>query len=192
MPYYSDDESFDALVAKDVRNKTSQEERFYLRDPENLDDWYDSLVALNRSIDFQFASNKIQKATKTQELHDNFWALQEYLDSYNDWKLKTLRFKHEVESRIAECKKLRKKYFTDNRIMDSSVYKDIQLILQAIDEHRSTILGERTNLIEGGKSRDDQIEELESLADEKLWSVLNDKAIERIKDIFSRQHISEN
>lgn len=174
-------ESFDAIVAKDVRNKANQEERFYLRDPENLDAWHDSLVALSKSIDFQFASNKIQKSEKTSEYKNNVVALKEYLESYNDWKLKTLRFKHEVEARIAECKRLRKKYFTDMPVLSSNLYNKIQNFVEAIDNHRNTILNDKN-------SNDDSYEELSSIADEKLWSLLDDKSIEQIKQIFTQEN----
>ena len=50
-----DDATFDRLVSEDVKNLLPQEKSDYLRLPENLNRWKDSLLELIENLDEQIA-----------------------------------------------------------------------------------------------------------------------------------------
>jgi len=104
------DDAFARLVAEDVKNKSSVEQKNYLRGPETRDRWKRALYALIENLDLQIQeidrsekndSNRYEKMGKAGER-----LLFETVQSYDDRRKKIERFRFYVEQRIAEVDRL--------------------------------------------------------------------------------------
>lgn len=177
MSLTRDAKDFQDIVAKDIKNQSTTEEYNYLRSESQIDNWYDALINISRSIDFQFASNKAQKRVRQSELDPESQDLVEYLEWYSDWKLKTLRFKHEVEARISECKSIRRNRSSSSH---TDLHSLILFLVQAIDNHRASILAHL----------DDESDDFGSQADEQLWSAIDDETLETLSSLLKRHESS--
>lgn len=100
------DEDFAELVAQDVRNQASPDVIAMLRQPEHLDRWYDALVELGRTVDFQFVGQRAETYEHYQRLSAEEFAT--YYGQILRWKTSTVRFKRAIEARIADCRSLRR------------------------------------------------------------------------------------
>lgn len=119
-------EEFNQLVSADVRwidpatasperpvkNNITDAQRQWLRQPENLDEWYDELTRMLRKIDSQQSSRRAERYTKRLQFEDmgpkgrRKWL--EYVAAEEQWRSGSLRFKRGVEDRLVECKALKR------------------------------------------------------------------------------------
>lgn len=159
-------EEFQDLVAQDVRHRLDDDRGQWLRSPGVIDDWYDALVALIRSVDLQFAGKKAEKEQKRIELADFPREWDEYIVSVASWKVKTIRFKQAIEERIAECRKLRRTAVPKDLVSLDGV----NLLIHAIEEHKHRL--------------DEDEEMLDDSADEELWDVLNEDSVGALKRLI--------
>lgn len=150
-PPLSDDD-FAELVAQDVRNQASAEVSAMLRQPEHLDRWYDALVELGRSVDFQFVGQRAETYDHYQRLSPEEFAT--YYAQVLRWKTSTVRFKRAIEQRIADCRSLRR----DRHARYAGV---AAMLAHAIAEHH--------RIAESAPSMED--------ADETLWAHLQDPRV---------------
>lgn len=147
----SDDEFAD-LVAQDVRNQASPDVIAMLRQPEHLDRWYDALVELGRTVDFQFVGQRAETYEHYQRLSAEEFAT--YYAQILRWKTSTVRFKRAIETRIADCRSLRRQ--RQQRAAGLAAQ-----LAQAIADHHHA--AESTDVMEH--------------ADETLWAQLEDPRV---------------
>ena len=99
-----DDATFDRLVSEDVKNLLPQEKSDYLRLPENLNRWKDSLLELIENLDEQIAELTQDEKTAIQSLPSRM--VTEYKINSDEKKTKISRFRFYVMQKISECEKL--------------------------------------------------------------------------------------
>jgi hypothetical protein len=147
------EDQFAEAVANDVRNHTDPETAAWLRSPEMVNRWYDALVELLRSVDFQFAGQKAETYHRRRILDDK--EFREYYDDVLKWRTSTMRFKRAIEKRIADARSLRRQVHGEARGL---AYE----LARAIEEHA------------------DPAKENFEEDDEKLWKYLDDPRVERL------------
>lgn len=104
------DDAFARLVAEDVKNKSSVEQKTYLRGPETRTRWKRALYALIENLDMQIAginaSEKSDKARYETMGKAGERLLFESRETYDAHRKKIERFRFYVEQRIAEVDRL--------------------------------------------------------------------------------------
>ncbi len=106
----ADDPAFIEVVSRDVRGKSTPEERSFLRSAEGGTLWRDALKAIRSDLETQAISRKADaEAFRTACMrkglagkHDWF----EYKASWDAWKAGAARFRRGVELNLAEAKRL--------------------------------------------------------------------------------------
>lgn len=136
------------VVNRDVREVSSEDEYNALRSPETVEKWYDALLTFKRDLEYQFSTNRSNRATKYAELKPTTtasteWA--EWLAENEHWRTGALKFYRGVERRLHEAGKL----VSTQRRRDLSLHA-------AIARHREEIL-----------NADDDVEMAEF--DNQLW-----------------------
>lgn len=151
------EDSFVRLVAEDVKNKVSEEQRQYLRRNENLERWKNSLEALIRNIDDQISdlhSRQKKESGRLEALGEDGAILLAELQTDIESRLrKVSRFKFHVESRLDEAERLLV-LSTDE---SSTKARAFDFFRSAIEKHKELIL-----------SNDYEYSEI----DEALWATL--------------------
>jgi predicted nucleic acid-binding Zn-ribbon protein len=104
------DDAFARLVAEEVKNKVSKNQREYLMLPENWSRWQRGLVALEKNLSNQLdqlsASEKEDTARYSVLGDDGVRLLAEALSDYENRKKKIERFKYHVDNRLDEITKM--------------------------------------------------------------------------------------
>ena len=98
------------LSVWDVRGQATEEQASLLRSPQMIDAWRDALVTVNQEIQTQFA----QRRATSEEEHARCLAggpsgkasWFEYKLQYDRWRGAANAFKHKVEERLRENKRL--------------------------------------------------------------------------------------
>lgn len=101
-----DDDAFNQIVNSDIREVATQEQTDWLREPENLQRWYDSLLTMKRNLEYQFSTNRSDRAGKYAEFYshangEQLWA--EWLADNEKWRVGALKFHKGVERRLHEA-----------------------------------------------------------------------------------------
>ncbi len=106
----ADDQQLLDLVSRDVRGKSTDEEKAFLRSSENVILWRDALKALRSDLETQAISRKADaEAFRTACMRKGpegkrDWF--EYKASWDAWKSGAARFRRGVELNLAEAKRL--------------------------------------------------------------------------------------
>lgn len=174
---------FDDLVAQDVRGHgISDDERQWLRSPEQRHNWHDALIRLLKSVDLQFTAKRMEINTKRAELDpdnpvvtvtdrdgvvlfEGSW--DEYLAYVSTWRVKTNRFKNAIEERIAEVKQLRRLAVPKETIPAQAIEK----ILTAIKHHHDVVTED-----------DEDVDDV--AADEELWAIIDDQDVKALAEML--------
>ena len=104
------EESFARLVADDVKNKVTDEQRKYLRLYENRGRWREHILALLANLESQFEEID-KRCDEDRRLYsalgdDGIRLLAEAQASSDERRKKILRFRFHVENRLDECDRL--------------------------------------------------------------------------------------
>lgn len=104
------DDAFMRLVAEDVKNRTTDEQRDYLRLDENRTRWYRALQALIVNLDEQIAEldsrERLEVARLTRLGKDGMMLLVEFQTGMEERRRKISRFRFHVETRLDEAERL--------------------------------------------------------------------------------------
>lgn len=104
------DDAFVRLVAEDVKNKVSEEQRCYLRMSENIPRWKRSLEALLSNLEDQLADLAQREAREIERFgalgDDGFVLMAEYQTDIEARRRKIGRFRFHVESRLDEAERM--------------------------------------------------------------------------------------
>ena len=129
-----DDESFARLVADDVKNRISAQQRRYLELPENNERWQRALNVLISNLDEQLHQISLDQKADTQRYSELESAGVELLvaatSHYNLKKTKIERFKFYVTNRLSDIS-ANSEYLNENNGVSESV------LLKAIMTHMS-------------------------------------------------------
>jgi hypothetical protein len=104
------EESFARLVAEDVKNRVTDEQRRYIRLYENRPRWREHILALLDNLEDQIV--EIEEHQEQDKIRygslgdDGIKLLAESQASSDDRKKKVLRFRFHVENRLDECDRL--------------------------------------------------------------------------------------
>lgn len=134
------DDAFVRLVAEDVKNKVTQDQRSYLRMSENIPRWKRSLEALLSNLEDQLADLSEREAKEVERFsslgQDGFVLLAEYQTDIEARRRKIGRFRFHVESRLDEAERM--------LVMSSDKSDDrartADFLRSAIEKHREVIL----------------------------------------------------
>lgn len=133
------DDAFMRLVAEDVKNRTTNEQRNYLRLEESRTRWRRALQSLIVNLDEQLAEMDSREQAEKERLtrlgKDGAMLLVEFQTSMEDRRRKVCRFRFHVESRLDEAERL-----TVITSDDSTERGRLaEFLRQAITKHRELI-----------------------------------------------------
>ncbi|MFZ4104876.1 hypothetical protein [Flavobacterium sp.] len=96
-------QQFNALVLKDIKNETSQEESSILLSNINL--WIFQLRIIRKDVEFQLASQKAKDKIKNIQLtDDNKSEIDQHFLESNKWRMGAIRFLTAIEHRMLYVK----------------------------------------------------------------------------------------
>jgi len=103
-------EAFARLVAEDVKNRVTDEQKKYLRLPENVERWQRNLVALLENLSNQLADLNEREQVETDRYHglgeDGISLLAETQADLDQRRKRISRFRYHVENRLDEATRL--------------------------------------------------------------------------------------
>lgn len=99
-------EQFNALVLKDIKGESSDEDLVILI--ENIQLWMFQLRILRKDVEFQLASQKSKDKIKVIEMDkiEDKSELKEYIIRQNKWRMGAIRFLTAIEHRMLYVKML--------------------------------------------------------------------------------------
>ncbi len=104
------DDAFARLVAEEVKNRVTDEQREYLNLPENWDRWQRGLAVLIENLDSQIAELDDREQREGERYRalgpDGLKLLAEMLADVEYRKKKVVRFRHHVERRLEAVRRL--------------------------------------------------------------------------------------
>lgn len=96
-------QQFNALVLRDIKNETSQEESSILLSNINL--WIFQLRIIRKDVEFQLASQKAKDKIKIIQLtNDNKSEIDQHFLESNKWRMGAIRFLTAIEHRMLYVK----------------------------------------------------------------------------------------
>ncbi len=96
-------QQFNALVLKDIKNETDQQETLVLLANINL--WMFQLRIIRKDVEFQLASQKSKDKIKTIGLNEeNKLDVEKHLLESNKWRMGAIRFLTAIEHRMLYVK----------------------------------------------------------------------------------------
>ena len=96
-------QQFNALVLRDIKNETSQEESSILLSNINL--WIFQLRIIGKDVEFQLASQKAKDKIKIIQLtNDNKSEIDQHFLESNKWRMGAIRFLTAIEHRMLYVK----------------------------------------------------------------------------------------
>jgi hypothetical protein len=105
-----DDDAFARLVAEEVKNRVTPEQREYLSLPENMDRWQRGVVTLIENLDNQLADLADREDRERERYEalgkDGLKMLAEMLADVEHRKKKVQRFRYHVERRLEAIQRL--------------------------------------------------------------------------------------
>lgn len=130
-------EAFARLVAEDVKNRVTDEQKRYLRLPENAERWQRNLVALLDNLANQLVELNDREAEETERYHrldeDGVRLLAEMQADVDQRRKRISRFRYHVENRLDEATRL-------IAVADLSVNGELAVFMQkAIEAHKDLI-----------------------------------------------------
>ena len=135
MIYGMSDDAFAALVADEVKNRCSDEQRQYLGLPENRDRWYRALQALLANLDGQLAEiqgiEDLERDRFEKLGADGVKLLAKIVEKFDEQKKKITRFRHYVARRADEVGRL---IGTDSAVIEERA-RLVEFYRQAIERH---------------------------------------------------------
>lgn len=154
------DETFARLVAEEVKNRVTDEQKEYLRLPENWTRWQRALITLGENLTNQLevlSKQEEQDTERYRELGDaGLKLLAESLAEYETRRKKISRFKFHVDARLDEVTRM------------------IALGSDAVDERLKTVDFLRKS-IEKHRSLMDELDVEPTPIDRALWAALDGK-----------------
>lgn len=132
-------EAFARLVAEDVKNRVTDEQKKYLRLPENIDRWQRNLVALLDNLGGQLDDLNKRETVETERYEqlgdDGITLLAESQADIDQRRKRISRFRYHVENRLDEATRLIATAGTDLGGEMTAFFQ------KAINQHR-TLIGE--------------------------------------------------
>ncbi len=98
---------FSSIVNDEIRDNASNQEKLFLREFSNLEDWQYELLDIKLSLEKQLAGYKAEKAHAKYELYKDDYL--EFLSRKEAWRAGLIRVMTTVERRLAEIKRLNKR-----------------------------------------------------------------------------------
>lgn len=154
-----EDEEFAALVADEVKNKASNDDVEFLRQPENLVRWQEALFTLLSNLNTQIQEINAAEESSSKRYkemgNEGVRLLIQSIKEYEERRKKISRFKFHVEVRLDNVTRM------INVLDESSVEKQASLAAfyqRAIMKHRELL---------------DELEYDFSEVDEALWEALS-------------------
>jgi len=133
------DETFARLVAEEVKNRVTDEQREYLRLPENWTRWQRALMILADNLNGQLVVLVGQEKEDTERykgLGDaGLKLLAETLSEYETRRKKIMRFKFHVDGRLDEVTRM---IALGSDAVDERL-KTVDFLRKAIERHRSLL-----------------------------------------------------
>jgi len=134
------DDAFVRLVADDVKNRVTDEQRSYLRLSSNSERWVEALQSLLTSLDNQTLDLNRREQAEVQRYSslgdDGVVLLAELQTDIEERRTKIGRFRFHVETRLDEARRMQSiaSYVADERGRASDFFRE------AIARHREMIL----------------------------------------------------
>ena len=130
------DETFARLVAEEVKNRVTEEQKEYLRLPENWTRWQRALIALGENLTSQLDGISAQEKEYTERykaLGDSgLKLLAETLAESETRRKKIARFKFHVDGRLDEVTRM---IGLGSEAIDDRL-KAVEFLRKAIEKHR--------------------------------------------------------
>lgn len=156
---YMDDQTFAKMVAEEVKNKLSPNQRKTLFLKENWERWQVNLVALLDNINTQITSTEIARAddiTRYESFgNDGLLLLNQANASYDSRIKKISRFRFHVEKRLNEVAAM----IDTGEVSQSSGWESVEFLKRGIAKHRAMLF---------------EYDLEESIVDKALWALLDD------------------
>jgi hypothetical protein len=154
------DDAFARLVAEDVKNNSSREQKEYLALPENWSRWQRALKALSDNLATQIETitdNENRDLERYRELGDEgIRLIAEATASFDDRRKKIERFRFHVENKFDEVSRL---IAVGSSALDERVSM-VEFYRRSIEKHRELM---------------EEFELSPTLIDRALWSSLDGK-----------------
>jgi hypothetical protein len=154
------DDTFARLVAEEVKNKVTPEQKDYLRLPENWTRWQRALTVLTNNLDQQLESLKNEERRDTENYRalgdDGVKLLTESLSEIEVRRKKILRFKFHVDSRVDEVTQM---IALGSDAVDERL-RGVEFLRKAIERHRELL---------------DEFDIEPTAVDRALWAALENK-----------------
>lgn len=154
------DETFARLVAEEVKNRVTEEQKEYLRLPENWTRWQRALITLGENLNSQLETIVRQEQADTERykaLGDSgLKLLAESLAEYETRRKKISRFKFHVDARLDEVTRM---IALGSDAVDERL-KTVDFLRKAIERHRSLL---------------NELDVEPTAVDKALWAALDGK-----------------
>ena len=115
----ADDPNLIEVVSRDVRGKSTPEEKAFLRSSEGVTLWRDALKAIRQDLETQAISRKADAETfRTACMRKGPAGKQdwfEYKAGWEAWKSSAARFRRGVEMNLAEAKRLTQQFAEEDQ-----------------------------------------------------------------------------
>ncbi len=126
---------FYELVRDDVKGRAG-DAAAVLREPTNVQPWYETLIEMKREVELEMTSNKAALETlRAESLASGDEALKraffEAKRNYEAWKIGAAKFKNRIENRVTEVKALRHQYHLEGKLGRSPSTISQMLLSQA-------------------------------------------------------------
>jgi hypothetical protein len=130
------DDTFARLVAEEVKNRVTGEQKDYLHLPENWGRWQRALVTLTDNLNAQLEQIAAQETGDTERYRalgdDGLKLLAESLSEYEHRRKKIARFKFHVDARLDEVTRM---IALGTDAVDERL-KTVDFLRKAIEQHR--------------------------------------------------------
>ena len=155
-----DDQTFAKMVAEEVKNKLSPNQRRILLERDNWDRWRQNLMALLENLDSQIQAtekSRLDDAERYESFGDEGLALLEQANASYDSRVKKIsRFRFHVERRLNEVASM----IDTGEIAEGNGWESVEFLKRGITKHRALL-------------REYDLEE--TVIDRALWSLLDDR-----------------
>lgn len=155
-----DDQTFAKMVAEEVKNKLSPNQRRTLLEKSNWERWRQNLVALLDNLDSQIKAteqSRIADIERYETFGNEGLALIEQANSSYDSRTKKIsRFRFHVERRLNEVASM----IETGEVSESSGWENVEFLKRGIAKHRALL-------------REYDLEE--TVIDRALWSLLDER-----------------
>jgi hypothetical protein len=154
------DDTFARLVAEEVKNRVTGEQKDYLLLPENWGRWQRALVTLADNLNAQLEQIAAQETADTARYralgNDGLKLLAESLSEYENRRKKIARFKFHVDARLDEVTRM---IALGTDAVDERL-KTVDFLRKAIEQHHSLL---------------DEHDMEPTIIDRALWAALEGK-----------------